>query len=489
MREALRKLSGESLVYGLGQAGGRAVQLLLVPILTRALTPSAYGVSELVFAYLQTAVIVLVFGMDGALARFFYDEPDRKARVRMISTSLVFRIGTSGAVAALLALLAPGFAHTLVGSEVYRKYILLGALTLPFTLLVLFANDELRVTFQPWKFVSLNVAQTVITCGVSIYLVLVRHLGVAGVLYGRLAADVVCALFGLVLMRHYLRPTFSRDALRRMLHFGLPLVPTGFAYGVILSVDRFVLQRTRSLDEVAVYAVAMKFFAVVTMVVSAFQLAYGPFAFARARNPEAPRLFARVFGLYVAAASLIGLVVSLFAPEVISVLVPAQYRAAALPAAWLAFAAVAQGAYSVASVGVVLALRTRLLLFSSMAAAAIATVAQLAFTPVWGVPGAAAATFMGYSTSAVLTYRIAQKVYPLPFHGGRLLLAMGSALIIALGVQRFAPAGGAGVAVKLAALVLFAGACLRLRIWRERESGQTPGTPAGVPAERGVGES
>jgi len=37
MREALKRLTAESVVYGLGQVGGRAVQLLLVPILTRAL--------------------------------------------------------------------------------------------------------------------------------------------------------------------------------------------------------------------------------------------------------------------------------------------------------------------------------------------------------------------------------------------------------------------------------------------------------------------
>ena len=51
MRDALKKLRGESLVYGLGQAGGRAVQLLLVPALTRLLDPGAFGVAELVTAY------------------------------------------------------------------------------------------------------------------------------------------------------------------------------------------------------------------------------------------------------------------------------------------------------------------------------------------------------------------------------------------------------------------------------------------------------
>ena len=69
MREAMKRLTGESLVYGLGQVGGRAVQLLLVPVLTRALSQGAFGVTELVVAYMQTAALVLVFGMDAALDR------------------------------------------------------------------------------------------------------------------------------------------------------------------------------------------------------------------------------------------------------------------------------------------------------------------------------------------------------------------------------------------------------------------------------------
>src|SRR5439155_10875415 len=102
----LKKLTGESLVYGLGQVSGRAVQVLLVPVLTRALHPGAYAISDLVVAYLQTAVLVMVFGMDGALARFFYHEPDREARIRMVSTSFVFRVATSGVAALALLVLA-----------------------------------------------------------------------------------------------------------------------------------------------------------------------------------------------------------------------------------------------------------------------------------------------------------------------------------------------------------------------------------------------
>ena len=78
MREALKRLSAESLVYGLGQVGGRAVQLLLVPVLTRALTRDVYGVADLVLAYSQFAVLVLVAALHvaGALKHHFIDRND-----------------------------------------------------------------------------------------------------------------------------------------------------------------------------------------------------------------------------------------------------------------------------------------------------------------------------------------------------------------------------------------------------------------------------
>jgi O-antigen/teichoic acid export membrane protein len=468
LRDALKKLSSESLIYGLGQVSGRAVQLLLVPVLTLVLARGEYGVSELVLAYLQTAVLVLVFGMDGALARFFYHEPDRAARIRMASSSLAFRLVTGGLAALLLALFATPLSRALVGSEVYRKYVLLGAATLPFTLVVLFGNDVLRVTFQPWKFITLNLVQTVLTAALSLWLVLGKHMGVAGVLYGRLGGDVASALFALVLVRHTIAPRISPAVLRKMLGYGAPLVPVALAYGAITSVDRFVLQRTRGLEDVAVYGVAIKFFDLVTMGVSAFQLAYGPFAFARAGSPDSGRLYARVLSAYVAVASFAAMLGGLFAPEVLAIAVPPSYAGAAGPAAFLAFAAVAQGAYSVVSVGIGLALRTPLLGWSAGGAAIVAGVANLLLAPRMGPLGAGIATTLGYVTSVVLAYVIAQRVHPAPFRGLRLTLAYALALALTLAGQRMAPPGAAGVAVKVATALAFAVAVWRLGLLAER---------------------
>jgi len=470
MRDHLKRLTTDSAVYGLGQAVGRAVQLLLVPVLTRLLVPAEFGVAELVTGYLATAILVLVLGMDASLARFFYQEPDREARRRMVSSSLAFRLAASGAAALLLATCAAPLAASLLHGAVYAKYVRIGAATLPCTLLVMFCNDVLRVTFQPLKYITLNVVQTVLVTALSIVLVGHFHLSTAGVLYGRLAGDAIAALVGLVLIRHALGLRPSAGVLKRMLAYGAPTVPAAVAFAVIAGVDRFALQRTRSIEEVATYSVALRFYSVMTFAASAFHLAYGPFAYARASEPEAPRLFARVLVGYVALAAFGAMFVGLFAPEVLRLLVTRAYRpeAASLPALLLAFAAVALGAYTVVSIGIGLALKTPLLAVGAWAGALAGVAAQVWLTPRLGAAGAAIATLVAYSGVALATYVLAQRVHPMPYRAARAAALFALALALALAAQRLAPAGLAGVGVRLLALAAFAGTCWRLRVWTER---------------------
>jgi O-antigen/teichoic acid export membrane protein len=361
---------------------------------------------------------------------------------------------------------------------VYTKYLRIGAVTLPFTLVVLWCNDLLRVTFQPWKFVALNVTQTALVGGLTLYFVLGRGLGVAGVLYGKWAGDALAALLGVVLCRHHVRPRFDRAILAGMLRYGLPLVPVAFAYGTIGSVDRWSLQRFASLDEVGIYAVALKFFAVVTLGVSAFQLAFMPFAFARAQDPEAPRLYARVLGLYIAVGSAGALLVGLAAPLGIRLLATHEYAASARPALWLGFAAVAQGAYYVAALGINLSLRNELLVWSALGAALLAAVGNLLLVPRLGAEGAAIATFAGYAVSAVLTYAISQRVYPLPYRGARLAALFAAAVGFGRagrrGSRRTASRGGSVAAARLR----------RSRCWRGRVTCGRTGARSGTGRRR-----
>jgi len=154
---------------------------------------------------------------------------------------------------------------------------------------------------------------------------------------------------------------------------------------------------------------------------------------------------------------------------------------------WLAFAAVASGAYTVASVGIGVARRTPLLNWCALAAFAAAAGANGLLTARWGASGAAVATFLGYGASALVTYRIAQRVHPLPYRGGRLIAVFALALALALFAQTWTGQGAAGLVMKIAAVAAFALVCARLALWKER-GGVAPSWTHAAGSGPGAGE-
>jgi len=435
----MRKLTRESIVYGLGQAIGRGLQMVLVPIFTRVFRPDEYGVIDVLALVTSIAAFLIVMGTDVALARFFYEAKDAEERQTLVSTLALWRLGVTLSSAVLLWAFAPFLSTVVLASPDYVKYVRIAALSLPFTVFVFFQNDVLRVTFQPWKFIVLNALDTVAVAGLSILFVIGMHRGVSGVLYARLAGDAIAMFVGFVLIRHSLVPRFRRDLLVEHLKFGVPLLPASVAFWAISYADRWFLVRFTDLTAVGVYAVAVKLGTLMMLLITAFQLAWGPFAYAHAKEPGAGRLFARVLTIYTAVASGFALALGLAAPEALAWLVPDSYHGAALPGTLLAFGVVAFGGYTVAGIGANLAKRTHYQVWAAFSAAVVTIGLSAALVVPFRLLGVSAATLAGFAVSAVILYVLSQRAHPFPHCGLRALSLYG----LALGAWI---AGAAGVA-------------------------------------------
>src|SRR5262249_52049305 len=340
-------------VYGFGQALGRVFQIVLVPVLTRVFSPAEYGVVDLVMTVFVLATMVTVSGMDAALARSFYEAPDRESRRRKATTSALHRVVAGTLIGAMVVIMARPLSIVLLASPSYAKYVRILGLAIPFSSFYLFANEALRVTFQPKKYIGLNAFNMLLVGALTLWFVLGLKLSVAGVFWAKLFGDAVTALAGVVLLRHTLtRKGGSFSDLRSILAYGAPLVPVAMIYFVLLYADRQILLRAGMLDGVGVYAVAAKFASPLLLAVTAFQLAWGPSAFATAERPDHPRIFSRVLDFYMAVATTLALLVGLLAPELIHLLLKRPYWGAAPATGLLALATVAQGAYYIAAIGV-----------------------------------------------------------------------------------------------------------------------------------------
>ena len=72
----LKRLARHSAIYGLGGLVSRILAMILLPLYTHYLPPSAYGQVEIVTAATAVLAIVLQLGISSAFFRFYFDAKD-----------------------------------------------------------------------------------------------------------------------------------------------------------------------------------------------------------------------------------------------------------------------------------------------------------------------------------------------------------------------------------------------------------------------------
>ena len=106
----LKKLLGQTAIYGLSSIVGRLLNYLLVPLYTRYFTTSEYGDVTLMYVYAAFLLIILGYGMETAFFRFSQREPNKRI---VYSTSLISLLVTSFLFIALVYLNAQTIANVI----------------------------------------------------------------------------------------------------------------------------------------------------------------------------------------------------------------------------------------------------------------------------------------------------------------------------------------------------------------------------------------
>src|SRR5437867_9166891 len=125
MLRELKKLSRQTLVYGVGVILSRAIGFFLIPLYTHYLAPKDYGILELIDLTGYILGYVLSMGIDQAVLRYlhFYDDPRDKAAV--LGTATWFNLLWGVFLVAVLVPLTPVLSTAIFGSREYAPLLLI----------------------------------------------------------------------------------------------------------------------------------------------------------------------------------------------------------------------------------------------------------------------------------------------------------------------------------------------------------------------------
>lgn len=428
MAYSIRSVFKGSLIYSIGQIGTKAFGFFLIPIYTRYLTPTDYGIVGYLQVFLQLLATILMFGFYGAQTRFYYEYIDAPNKVK----EFLFSIN-----AYLLALLIPLCTIlTLWGSQIYVFFNVKEIPFYPFFPIIIWASffqilNQMVISYslakkEYKKCALLQGLQFIfVACLVIVFVVYFKQ-GALGQLKGILFGQV---LFFVIFYFPYTRNFKFRFDLRYLkyaLAFGLPIVFHLLAGVLNNSIDRVILAKFVTMGKIGIYTLGYQVGMVMSVIVMSVNKAWQPNYFELMSGDSHDRAFEnrRIFSYWLIGIGCVCLIGMLWAEEILIILTPGGYRLAArvIPIIILGF--FFQGVYSFAVSPIFQYKKTIILPFLTGLVALINIGFNFLLIPQFGISGAAYATLISFFFQAMLAYILGVKLFNPQFELGKILCLM-----------------------------------------------------------------
>lgn len=450
------QIGKQTAVYGLSGVFLPLVGLITLPIFARAFSPRDYGVLELAIVGSSVALTLVDAGFASASQRSFYDYdgPRIARRQTVISTALVFTSVLACLVALAVILARDPLSRWLFNGERRDTLIIVVAVSLPLLNAANLTRQTMRLRFRAWRFVISSTLAALVSAGVGVVAVVAFDAGVTGVFVGMIVGNALAAGYGVCVIRGDLSRSFSRYELRRMLAYGVPLIPTALALWGLAFLDRIMLSNLSTLDEVGQYAVSNRVASLLMLAVVAFTTAVGPqLVSLYSTDPELEKAIrARVLTYLTVALSFGGIFLALFAREIVDVVAP-DYHRAYKAVGLLALSIIAFGISGLTMAGISYTRRTGFFAIGAGIAFVVHVGLNFALMPSIGMLGAAISTMIAYGLLAVFYLVVSQRLYPTRYEGRKIVLTV--ALATGIGVLSVIPLGPPASELALKALGLF----------------------------------
>lgn len=412
-RDRLSFLFKDSVVYGGATAVSRLFSLITFPLLARSLSVAEYGTLDLFLVLSGFLTTFLIFGLDSAVVRYFYEYEGRDQRRQLISQSLLLQI-----VVLTLATPALYFASDAVLSQtsatgdanLFYRIVLA---QVPFMVMINFAQGILKWTFSRRMFLIMSIGYAAVQALMLVPTVTIFGAEVRNVLIVNLVANILFAALGLYFVRQWL--TFPRGGkhLRELIPFAVPLGLICAAGAFTPALERSMTERLLGAEQLGLYAAGSKVAMLLALIIGSFQTAWGPFSTSIYKERNAAETYNLVLKLYCFLICFAVMVLDLVSPMLIELLASNRYSEAAVVVFPLAAAAAVQSVSWITEIGISFSKRSSLSLYSHTTYIGALMLMMVVLIPKSGLFGVAMAVLSAQTIRSLFASWLAQRAYPL----------------------------------------------------------------------------
>jgi len=413
-----KRLFGETSQFGVTKFLRQSVAIILLPIYTRFLPISEFGIIALAQSALLIYISVFDLGLRSVLTRYYHDYQENSQELNKLIGTIVFITFISALTSLLILFLWGQYIFRIFGKELelYPDGLLLvltGVAGLFFQLRLTFE----QVSRNARKFLFLSIAEMLFSTSL-IFVFIIWYKSAFGIMVAWCISAIVFGIISIIFFLHHFHPTISLISIQKSLKFGLPFVPHALSSTAGSIVSRILINRWINISAVAIYSIGERIISPLDYITIAFNSAWSPFYFAEmARDKQkCPENLARLSEIYFSFLLVIGAFLFVFINEAILLLAGSKYLTAVLIGRIMIFMPIFSGIYYLNCQGIWYANRTGIFPILSIILTSLMLLLYLFYIPQAGIIAAAIIRTVISALLAFITYIISQKLSYIPYH-------------------------------------------------------------------------
>lgn len=451
MRNPIKALAGQTVIYGLGTIVPRLLNYLLTPFYVRVFVSGEYGQISELYAWIALLLAILTFGMETTFFRFSQKEDSGKvfnnAETIVLLITSIFLV--------LYGFFYKSFAE-LIHYEFNTHYVLLlgiivaidAAAAIPFAML---RKENKAGRFSLIK--TINVLTNIFFNILFLVVIPEKSMMIGESLFGEgtslliwvFISNILASLLNLILLfpqLSKLRLRLNRDLIVPMLKYSFPILLISLVGMVNEVADKILIKylvtipdemtlasmnmtgNEYAMQQLGIYSANFKLGVLMTIFIQMFRFASEPFFFSHAKDRNAPTLYAKVMTYFVIFCLLIFLGV-MFYMDILQHFVGrtgSDYREGLRIVPIILIANMLYGIVFNLSIWFKLSDKTYYGTIISIIGSITTLLCFFILIPRIGYMGAAIAHLACYSVMMLVSYFWGQRIMPIPYQIGRITI-------------------------------------------------------------------
>ena len=324
----LKKLAGQTVIYGLSRVVGRLLNYLLVPLYTRYFLPEEYGIVTELYAYVAFLVVILTYGIDTAFFRYSQKVSNKRT---VYSTALISLLISSSIFILIIFCSAQPISNWLQYPN-NTDYVRIFALIIGLDAVSAISFAKLREKNNATRFALIRLLNIFVNIGLNLFFIIYcpyaiekglssadfvnsiyyESYGIGYIFIANLIASIVTFF---MLLPEMIKSVwiFEKSLWRKMMIYAFPLLIAGLAGMTNETIDRILLkhllpQNLNVSAEIGLYGAFYKLSILIVLFIQTFRFAAEPFFFAQEKEKNSRQVYAVVMKFFVIITSFIFLV-------------------------------------------------------------------------------------------------------------------------------------------------------------------------------------